>query len=369
MSTRAANSSHKLGWVDGDYLRSLFHGAGIAIIACDSEGNIQACNASASKLFAGKGTLEPNRPVSEVFPNKDQQRVADMVANCLATLQAGEYQTRLGGNDVEPLEFAVFCTPVVEPDGTLRGVSLWLRDITRRKRQLRTWRKNERLAHLEKLSGAVAHHYNNLLCSVATSIEYAANMNTISAMRRALQRTVEAISRGSDMTRRLLAFAQGDHRDLDQADLTETVLYYFDQNEERLVREKIELDLEWEPVPVCPIPRERTYTVLDNLVENAVEAMPNGGKLTVRLDRRDEESVLLSIQDTGEGMAPEDLEHVFEPFYTSKGVLGAALSTNPGLGLAVVHGFVREMHGTIAALNAPSGGARFEIVLPIRKSK
>jgi signal transduction histidine kinase len=226
-------------------------------------------------------------------------------------------------------------------------------------------KKRERLTTLGELCGAVAHHYNNLLCGIATSIEYAMNMNTMTAMRRALLRTTDAVGRASQITRQLLAFAQADHRASDQADLTEIVLYYFDQTEKRLARHNIELALDWQRIPACPLPREQVIVVLDNLVNNAIEAMPSGGTLTVTLARRDEKSVCVSIIDGGGGMSTDNFEHLFEPFYTTKGELGSGTGRNAGMGLAVAHGLVNEMSGTITASNVPGRGARFDVVLPL----
>ena len=365
MSTSTAKQLPPAVQLDAGYLQSLFQGAGIAIVACDAEGRPTACNAAAARLLSGVGELDQRHHVSEAFPEAERQRVRELVNGCLKTLEAGEFHTKLGGGESDPQEYAIFCTPVLESDGALLGVSLWLRDITQRKRTQRRQKKDERLTYLGKLSGAVAHHYNNLLCSVATSIEYASNMNTLTAMRRALRRTSEALGRGADITRRLLAFAQGDYRDVDLADLTEVVLYFLDRNEEKLDKRGVRLQLDWQMIPICPVPRTRMLVILENLVENALDVMPNGGTLSVTLASRDKKHVCLSIADSGGGIPPEDMEHLFEPFYTSKGVLGSAMSTNAGLGLAVIHGFVREMHGDITASNVPGSGARFEIVLPL----
>lgn len=357
------------GQLDIGYLRSLFDGAGIAVIACEPDGRALACNAAAAKLFATSPGTDQSYHVSALFPEAERQCVTELVETCLRTLEPCEYQTRLGGSETDPLYFAVWCTPVLEPDGTLLGVSLWLRDITKRKRLQRTLRKTERLTYLGNLAGAVAHHYNNRLFSIAASVEYAMNMNTTTAMRRALQRSAEAIGQAADMTRQLSAFAQADFRDQDLADLTETVLAFFDRNEERLARRGIRLSLDWQKIPIHPVPRERIRIILDNLVHNAIEAMPESGTLSITLARRDEHSACLSIADSGGGVSPQDMEHVFEPFYTSKGVLASGQTTHAGLGLAVVHGLVSEMHGTISASNVPGSGARFDIILPLSEPR
>jgi signal transduction histidine kinase len=213
----------------------------------------------------------------------------------------------------------------------------------------------------------VAHHYNNLLCCIATSLEYAINMNTLSAMRRALQRTADAVARATHITQQLLAFAQADHRDGDLSDFAEVVLGFCDEHEERLARLHIKLIAEWQVIPPVPVRRDQAFIVLNNIVDNAVEAMPSGGTLTLALARRDEDSVSLSIADSGPGIDPKHMERVFEPFFTTKGALGAGTGRNAGMGLAVAHGLVGEMHGTITASNIPGAGARFDIVLPVHR--
>jgi PAS domain S-box-containing protein len=354
------------GRLDAAYLESLFQSAGIAIIAGNLEGQIVAGNPAAQRLF-GNAERTLGGPVAELFPQRDRAAVDQILDAVQTTLEPIEFRTRLGGTETDPLEYAVWFTPVLEPDGTARGVSLWFRDITERMRLRRNLKERERLASLGSLSRGVAHHYNNLLACIATSVEYAINMNTTTAMRRALQRTADAVGRAAHITRQLLAFGQADHSEGDWADLTEMVLYYCDQNEERLRQRHIKLLDDWQPFPMVPVRRDQILIILSNVVENAVEAMPSGGTLTVTLARRDEDSVCLTISDTGPGIDPKHMERVFEPFFTTKGALGCGSGQNSGMGLAVVHGLVGEMHGTITASNIPGSGARFDVVLPIRR--
>lgn len=354
------------GRLDAAYLESLFQSAGLAIVACGPAGRIVAGNAAAMRLFAaGRKPLEG--PVSALFPEPDRGAIEALVESVRTTLQAGEFRTRLGGTEAEPVVYAVWVAPVFEGDESLRGISLWFRDITERMRLKRLSKERGRLASLGVLSGAVAHHYNNLLCCIATSVEYAINMNTLSAMRRALQRTADAVGRAAHVTQQLLAFAQADYRGSDLADLTEMILYYVDEHEERLAQRHVKLLVDWQPIPMVPVRRDQILVILNNLVGNAVDAMPGGGTLGVTLARRDEDSVCLSLADTGPGVDPKEMDHLFEPFFTTKGELGNGVGRNAGMGLAVVHGLVGEMHGTITAANVPGRGARFDIVLPTRQ--
>ncbi len=365
MSPSVTRQDKQVARLDPTYLEGLFIGAGFAIVACRPDGEIVAGNTAANRLF-GAGVLRPGHPAHELFPTRDRAAVDAIIETVRTSFEATEFRSRLGGTVDEPLEYAVWFTPVLDADEQLHGVSLWFRDITERIRLRRSLKERERLASLGGLSGAVAHHYNNLLCSIATSVEYAINMNTVSAMRRALQRTAEAVSRAANITRQLLTFAQADHHEGDQADLTETVLYFFDQIEEHLNQHNIKLLVDWQLIPTVPIRRDQFTIVLQNIVDNALEAMPGGGTLSVTLARRDEASVCVTIEDTGRGITASDLEHVFEPFFTTKGELGAGTGRNAGMGLAVVHGLVGEMHGVVTAANIPGRGARFDIVLPIQ---
>jgi two-component system, NtrC family, sensor kinase len=352
------------GHLDPAYLESMFLGAGFAIVACNTEGEIAAGNTAANRLFGADRLLSERAAL--LFPEHDRQEVERLIEHVQTTLEAHEFRTRLGGTEADPLEYAVWFMPVLEPDGTVRGVSLWFRDITERMRLRRALKEKEKLIALGSLARGVAHHYNNLLCCIATSVEYAINMNTTSAMRRALQRTADAVSRATHITRQLLTFAQADHRDGDLSDLTEAVLYYCDENEARLERLHIRLVVDWQVVPIVAVRRDQMMVIMSNIIENAVEALPEGGTITVTLARRDENSISISISDTGQGVDARHIERVFEPFFTTKGALGCGTGRNAGMGLAVVHGLVGEMHGAITASNIPGSGARFDIVLPIR---
>ncbi|MFQ5807674.1 MAG: nitrogen regulation protein NR(II) [Phycisphaerae bacterium] len=349
--------------LDADFFRRLFNGAGLAVFACDAEGHILAWNPLGECLFRSQHGDRRRPDLCDVLPAEQRRDLEQGLQTLVETRAALEFRTRLRGIDEEATEYAVWLTPIFDAKGRFQCACVWFNDITARLQLRRSMRKRERLTTLGALAGSVAHHYNNLLCSIATSLEFALNMNTMSAMRRVLRRTADAAGRATRLTQQLLAFAQADHRMRDLADLTETVLQYFDRHEAELAAHGIKLMLDWQRIPFVPLPRDQLTIVVDNLTRNATEAMRDGGVLTVSLRRRDENAVVLAIADSGPGIAPNDMEHLFEPFFTTKGELGNGETHKAGMGLAVVHGLVNEMHGTISASKVSTGGARFEIVL------
>jgi signal transduction histidine kinase len=345
-----------------DFYQRLFESAGLAIFVCDPLGRIQEWNTLGREVARLHGRETP-ASMRDLLPTEALHDFARGVTACLAGERSRQFRMRIE-SDSGPRDYVVWVTPVRDDLGRIDRVCLWLHDVTERVLERRGERKQERLSTLGSLAGAMAHHYNNLLCGVGTSLEYAMNLNNVIAMRKALRRTAEAAARAAQLTRQLLAFAQADHRASDQADLTETVLLYFDQQEEPLRARRIELEIGWEPMALRPVPREPFLAVLRSLVENAVEAMPGGGTLRVYLGR-EQRSALLRISDTGVGLKPDHLERIFEPFFTTKGELAEGQAHKAGMGLAMAHGFIRDMGGTITASNEPTGGARFEIRLPI----
>ena len=360
-----SNPANELQPLAPDKYRQLFDCAGLPIFICDLEGVILGWNELARQRYAACHPTASRPHVRDVLPVVHHPIFAENLRILLETHEPLEFRTRVEDECEGASEYAVWLTPLMDADGRIDQVCVWFHDITARMQLRRGMRKRERLTTLGALAGSVAHHYNNLLCSIATSLEFALNMNTIVAMRRVLQRTANAVSRATQLTQQLLAFAQADHRLCDLADLTEIVLLYFDQHEAGLSARGIRLDFQRERVPFIPLPREQFNIVIDNLVRNAAEAMPRGGVLGVQLGRKDENSVRFTIRDSGPGIAANDMEHLFEPFFTTKGVLGEGATRQAGMGLAVVHGLIGEMHGTISAANNIAGGACFEIILPI----
>lgn len=349
----------------GAYLERLYEGAGLAIFTCDLEGRLRGWNALGERLVSNRADSVPGS-LEALFPDEDRAVFRAHLRELLDTNEPTEFRTHWIDRNGRSLDYAVWLAPIRDRDGAIEHVSVWFHDISARVQLRRSMRKRERLTTLGSFSGAIAHHYNNLLCSITTNLEYAMNMNTMAAMRRTLTRAADAASRAANLTQQLLAFAQADHRSADLSDLAETVLLFFDEREERLLERGVRLQMETQPTPTTAVRREALTSVLENLTSNALEAMPGGGVLTVTLRPQGDNAVLLAIADNGRGIPADLMDRLFEPFFTTKGELVCGATRQAGMGLAVAHGLVNEMHGQISAAPNPGGGARFEIVLPIQ---
>lgn len=347
------------------FFERLFEHAGLAIFACDPQGRALRWNAPADAVLRTRGMARPGVAMREVLPESDRSSYDDALERVRQSLDACEFRSSTTRADGSQADYAVWLTPLLADDGALEGVAIWFHDVTVQAARRRATRKDERLGTLGAMSGAVADHYNNLLCSIGTSLDIALSANSLNGAKRALTRAVDATTRASQLTRQLLAFAQGDWRSCDLADLTEIVLYFIDENETAWSHRGVRAQLDWDVIPCVEVPREHMMLILSSLANNAIEAMPDGGTLTIALRPHDAAHVTLALSDSGPGIRDEDMERLFEPFFTTKGGSATAAGRHAGMGLAVVHGLVRELGGRIAASNARGGGARFEIILPI----
>ena len=225
-----------------------------------------------------------------------------------------------------------------------------------------------------RLAGGVAHDFNNLLMVISS---YAELMLDSLAPQHPLRRNVDEIQKASrraaDLTRQLLAFGRKQMQTLQLLDLN-LIIEDINKMLPRLIGEDIELVFvpgeKLGKVKADPVQIEQ---ILMNLVANARDAMPKGGRLVIetaslRLDDAyvQEHSivppgdyVLLTVTDSGTGIAPEHLSHIFEPFYTTK-----EEGKGTGLGLATVYGIVKQNSGFIWVYSEPGMGTTFKIYLP-----
>ena len=265
-------------------------------------------------------------------------------------------------------------TPLRDADGKISHFISNDRDITDRKRLESQLQMAHKLDAIGRLAGGVAHDFNNLLMVISAYAELMQNaLPEGHALLRNVQEILQASHRASDLTRQLLAFGRKQMQALQSLDLNQ-VLQEIRKMLPRLIGEDIEIKIitgqELGHVQADPVQIEQ---IVMNLAANARDAMPAGGKLvietacvTLDADYVSKHSivpigeyVMLSVTDSGEGIAPEHLSHVFEPFYTTK-----AEGKGTGLGLATVYGIVKQNKGFIWVYSEPGLGTTFKIYLP-----
>src|SRR5512139_169491 len=231
-------------------------------------------------------------------------------------------------------------------------------ETTRRQEQLR---HAERLATVGQLSAGVAHELNEPLTAILGFAELVQASTGLSAVATGdVERIIKAALHGREIIRKLMIFTRQIPTSKVACDLNQIIrdgLYFL---ESRCAKEGIVLTRRLEEdLPLVMADPSQLQQALVNLVVNAVQAMPGGGRLTVST-RPTSSHVLVSVEDTGSGMSPEVQRHLFTPFFTTKDV-----GQGTGLGLAVVHGIVAAHGGTVQVKSAVGAGSSFELAIPI----
>lgn len=349
------------------YFRLLCEQMGVALAACDRELNITTWNRAAVRLFGAAPELMIGTPLIAVLPAAHRESARDMLHQ---TLSSGEpFQLDFTDHDSvgEKRELACVLAPLVLESGQRVGASACFRDITARIRLQTEVDGSRKMSALGHMAGAVAHHFNNILGGIVTSVDFALLRDDPVTDRRVLVQTGKSLNRATGIIRGLLAFAEGDRRGEDLADVTEIVSEVADDLEDIIHEKKIALTVDLPRLPVIPIGRSQLLTVLQNITQNAVEAMPSGGRLSLEV-RQEGQQLVIAVRDSGCGLDEIAMSHLFEPFFTSKKNLTTTDGQGAGLGLAIAHGIVQSMGGSIRVASRPAAGSCFTVTLPIPPS-
>ncbi|MCB9915427.1 MAG: response regulator [Planctomycetes bacterium] len=246
-----------------------------------------------------------------------------------------------------------------------RVVHVSVHDVTRQSRLEEELREAQKLRAVGELASGIAHDFNNLLTTIEGFADLAEEeLPGDARLRSHLVGIREATGRGDELVRHLLAFGRKQHMVPEDVEVGELV-QSFAALLRRLLDRRIEVVCDMDARP-CLVHADRggLERVLMNLALNARDAMPEGGRLTLRVRRRPardgaEARVLLAVADTGCGMDEETRARIFEPFFTTKGA-----GKGTGLGLSTVHGIVGQSGGTLQVTSAPGRGTTLELTLP-----
>jgi two-component system, cell cycle sensor histidine kinase and response regulator CckA len=322
------------------------------------------------------GYQEPRSFLSRVHPDDRDELAKSFAAFRRGTPHTCEYRiVRVDGTE---RWLHTTGSPVRDARGAVQRVVGITTDVTERRDLEEQLRHAQKLEAVGRLAGGVAHDFNNLLQAIGGFAAFLeAEVPEHSPAMEFVHEIQKASSRAADLTRQLLAFGR---KQVLQPRLIEinAVVHDAEKLLRRLIPESIEMDLHLDAdagrVRVDPT---QMHQVLLNLAVNARDAMPDGGRLTIRTARvrgpkghraapsllPPGEQVELVVCDTGVGMDEQVLARIFEPFFTSKRV-----GEGTGLGLSTVEGIVRQSGGQIRAQSEIGRGSTFTIRLPRQAS-
>jgi signal transduction histidine kinase len=269
-----------------------------------------------------------------------------------------------------PIELSV--AAIHDGQGHISGSVLVFRDISERLKIIEEYQKVSQLESLGLLAGGIAHDFNNLLTAVIGSISvarvYSGRPDRLERLRQSLDRAERACLQSKELTQQLLTFARGGAPIKEAASLPELIR---DSANFVLQGSNIERNYDLPPATwLVEVDPNQFSQVVHNLVLNSLQAMPEGGSLTIRAENLaahhpalrglplvEGPYVRFTIEDTGTGISPENLPRIFDPYFTTK-------ETGNGLGLAICYSIIRNHQGHIQVEPASGQGTIFNIFLP-----
>ncbi len=352
--------------------RLLFEQNLAGVIRTTVEGQISECNDALARMLGFESRQEAlGQNIRDLYQNpEDRERMLEGLQTAGNLLNFEFHMRRRDGANV-----CLLANVALQRDeaGRPRFVEGTVLDITERRALEEQLLQAHKMEAVGQLAGGVAHDFNNLLMIMSSYAELLADEATEdSKLRRSTDEIIKAARRATALTRQLLAFSRKQVLAPQVLNLN-TVLEELSRLLPRLIGENIEVKLRLErqlwTVRADPTQIEQ---VVMNLATNARDAMPRGGCLTLETSnaRLDDsygrqhagatgDYVLLTVSDTGRGIAPEVLPHIFEPFFTTK-----EKGKGTGLGLPTVYGIVKQIGGYVWAYSEVNQGTVFKIYLP-----
>jgi PAS domain S-box-containing protein len=339
-----------------------------AVVLRGSDGRVLTCNDAAVKLFGQRtqgdilGHVEMLAPGCRVETEAGRPAVAEelpsrRVLRTGAPVTEELYQVcRADGTRTWLL---VSAQPVLARGGAVAGSVTLYKDVTERRRLEEELRQAQRLESIGRLAGGLAHDFNNLLTAMLGSLELLGDVCPPSASED-LETIRHGANRARELTAQLLAFARKQAISLEVVDVG-ALVQKVERLLQRLVGPSVELTISVQQGARVRADAAQLEQVLVNLVANARDAMPDGGRIDVRVAtalRPDQSQwAFLEVEDRGVGIAPEVLRHIFEPFFSTK-------VNGTGLGLASSYGVVKQHGGDIDVQSAQGKGTLVRVCLP-----
>ncbi len=358
-------------------LQGIISSAMDAIITVDSNQRVVVFNKAAEQIFRCAAREAIGQPIEKFIPQRFRENHRQHVHGFARTSVTGRsiyspatlFALRADGE-----EFPIEATISQAETGAERLFTVILRDISARVRLEAELRQAQKIEAIGQLAGGVAHEFNNFLGVILGYSELlSAEAGDNEKVRRSLAEINAATQHAATLTRHLLTFSRKQLVEPQVLDLNQAVW-----EAHKLVRRLVPAHMEVAPV-LAPtlgwvkVDPGQVQQVLINLVVNARDAMPEGGKVVIEtsdveldeafvsqhLGLQPGAYVMLSVSDTGYGMDAETLTHIFEPFFTTK-----QPGKGTGLGLSTIYGIVKQNGGHIAVESAVGRGSIFRIYLP-----
>jgi PAS domain S-box-containing protein len=361
-----------------EFQRNLIESSMDGILGCDETDTVVIYNRGMEQMLGYSKTEAIHRmKFAHFFPDKAKEQFEEQMA---AETYGGKnrlflFESLLRSKEGRDIPVQVSAVSLFA-EGLENGRVCFFRDLREIQKLEREMDDQARILHQDKmmslgrLAASVVHEINNPLSGILNYLRLmirilqqgAPSQEHIEKFQRYLNLVETEISRCSQIVSGLLSFSRMSPPDFGQVDIEALLQRSILLSRHRLELSNIRIESGIQPnIPPVIGDFNQLQQCIINLIFNALDAMPKGGKLN--LDGRydaDKDRVIITVEDSGPGIAPENRAHIFEPFFTTK-----KDGHGVGLGLSTVYGIIERHNGTVNVENQPGGGAIFMLMLPV----
>jgi two-component system NtrC family sensor kinase len=343
---------------------SIVDSINVGLMAVDLEGRVTHSNSALEKILEIGRDDAMGKRVEELFAEDFADTLQQVLGNEGWQLQQlrNIYKLHTATRKGRPLVLNISLAPLRGDAPVQSGVLVVLEDVTSRIRLEEQLQQREKLSSIGLLAAGVAHEVNTPLTGVSSYTQMLLGMMPETDPKHALlQKIGRQADRAVNIVNNLLNFSRtGGATEFIELDVNRVLDDTIQLIEPQLRRNQIEISRSYEANAPSVIGNAgKLQQVFTNLLLNARDAIPDGGRITLKTTSSRDDSLVVEVSDNGIGIAPENVAKIYDPFYTTKGV-----GRGTGLGLAVSYGIVQEHSGHISVESAPGRGTTFRIALP-----
>ncbi len=362
-----------------DFLENIFRTSADGIMVSDSKGCITMLNKSVEEMSGYSGDELIGKSTAKLGPKgkKYEERVKELIAKLFEDGVVTGFELTWLRKDGVLIDVEVNVVLMQDEEDNITGSIASFRDITERKKIEQKLLQSEKLKSLGELSGGVAHDFNNVLAAILGRVQLLKMQFKPPSGKQEkrksmldLIKSLEIIERasldGAETVRRIQEFSRKrvDDKEFTKIDINELVDNALDFTKVRWKNDadskgiEITIQKEFSPLPSTQGSASELREVFTNLINNALDAMPQGGSIKIKTFKENNH-ISIKVEDTGVGISEVIRNRIFDPFFTTKGV------QSTGLGMSVSYGIVNRHGGTIRVDSVEGKGATFTISIPV----
>jgi PAS domain S-box-containing protein len=350
-----------------EFSENIVESVNVGILVVDFDGRITTWNSALEEIFGISRERALRRSIDDIFDRDLIETIQNVIGQEDWSIRDTRhiYKYNASTEDGRPLTVNVSLAPFEAAHGVITGTLVVIENVTERAQLEQQLLEREKLSSIGLLAAGVAHEVNTPLAGISSYAQMLLHQTSDADPKRGLLEKIHLQTvRASGIVNNLLNFSRTGDAEFRELDLNRVLDDTLQLLEPQLRTAKFELARNFsDGLHPAYGSASKLQQVFMNLILNARDAMPNGGKLTIHT-RAVDSSLVVDFRDTGIGIAPENIARIYDPFFTTKEV-----GQGTGLGLALSYGIIQEHNGRIFVESRPGEGAHFTIKLPTAYSR